>query len=69
MLLRWSRATAASKIVATQSGKAATGRSADENEMDVLSLRAVPAAGSFTLFADVLTGRANGKFKINYMVG
>jgi Protein of unknown function (DUF2793) len=61
--------TAASRIIVTQSGKAATGRSSDENEMDALMLRAVPGAGAFTLYADALTGLVNGKFKINYMVG
>ncbi len=61
--------TAASKIVATQSGKAATGRSADENEMDMLHLRAVPGAGTFTLHAACLTGRVNGKFKVSYLIG
>jgi len=60
---------ASSKIVVDQSGKAATGRNADENEMDYLHLRAVPAAGSFTLYAACLTGRVSGKFKINYLIG
>ncbi len=61
--------TAATKIVATQSGKAATGRSADENEMDYLHLRAVPGAASFTLHAACLTGRVSGKFKVSYLIG
>ena len=61
--------TAATKIVATQSGKAATGRSADENEMDYLHLRAVPGAGTFTLHAACLTGRVSGKFKVSYLIG
>ena len=60
---------ASSKVVPLQSGKAATGRQADENEMDMLHLRAAPAAGAFTLYAACLTGRVNGKFKINYQVG
>ncbi len=60
---------ASSKVVPQQSGKAATGRQADENEMDMLHLRAAPAAGTFTLYAACLTGRVNGKFKINYQVG
>jgi Protein of unknown function (DUF2793) len=62
-------ATAASKIIATQSGKAATGRFADENEWDQLHLRAVPGAGSFTLHAACLTGRVSGKFKVSYLIG
>jgi hypothetical protein len=61
--------TAASRLVVTQSGKAATGRSADENEWDQLHLRAVPAAGSFTLHAACLTGRVSGKFKVSYLIG
>jgi Protein of unknown function (DUF2793) len=61
--------TPASKIVAIQSGKAATGRSADENEMDFLHLRAVPGTGTFTLHAACLTGRVSGKFKVSYLVG
>lgn len=61
--------TAASKIVPQQSGKAATGRTADENEMDLLHLRAVPGAGAFTLYAACLTGRVNGKFKVSYIIG
>jgi len=61
--------TATSQILVAQSGKAATGRSADENEMDLLHLRAVPAAGSFTLYAACLTGRVSGKFKVSYQLG
>ena len=61
--------TASSKIVVMQSGKAATGRSADENEMDMLHFRAIPGAGAFTLLADCLTGRVNGKYKANYLIG
>ena len=58
-----------SKITAQQSGAAATGRQADENEMDLLHLRARPGTGSFTLHAACLTGRVSGKFKINYLIG
>jgi hypothetical protein len=61
--------SASSAIVLTQAGNAATGRFADENEMDILALRAIPGTGNFSLLVDVLTGRANGKFKINYLVG
>lgn len=57
----------ASRIVAVQSGAAATGRSADENEGDALVLRCVPGAGSFTLYTTAIEGPVAGKFKINYV--
>lgn len=58
--------SAASKIIVTQSGKAATGREADENEMDGLILAANPASGQFTLYARAVPGPVSGKFKLNY---
>lgn len=61
--------TTLSKIVVLQSGKAPTGRSADENELDNISFRAQPLAGTFNLYANCTTGRVSGKYKINYMVG
>ena len=61
--------TAASKLIALQSGKAATGRSADENEMDILHFAATPSAGAFTLYAACLTGRVSGKYKVSYLIG
>ena len=57
------------KIVVTQSGNAPTGRSADENEMDVLIGRAFAGTGQFKLFVDCLTGMVSGKYKFNYMIG
>jgi len=59
--------TSTSKIVAVQSGAAATDREADENETDALILRCVPATGSMTVYADALRGPVSGKFKINYV--
>ena len=61
--------SATSKIMVMQSGKAATGRSADENEMDMLHFLATPGSGTFVLIADCLTGRVNGKYKANYLIG
>ena len=60
--------TGTSKIMAVQSGAAATGKDQDENEMDALILRAAPGTGQFTLYADSLFGPVVGNFKINYRV-
>lgn len=60
--------TTTSKIVALQSGKAATGREADENEMDKLIFACNPGTDSFTLYATPLRGRVGGKYKVNYFV-
>lgn len=57
------------KIMVDQSGNAATGRAADENEFTVLSARAFAKTGSFDLYVDCLNGLASGKFKFNYMLG
>lgn len=58
--------SATSKIIAVQSGKAATGRDADENEMDALILNCNPGTGQFTLNAFALPGPVTGKYKVNY---
>ena len=58
--------SASSVIQAWQSGSAATGRSSDENEMDQIMFRAVPGAGSFTLYATSLFGPVSGLYKVNY---
>jgi len=59
-----------SRIIAFQSGEAATGRQFDENQMDLLAMNArFAGGGSFALYVYVLTGRASGKFKVNYLVG
>lgn len=58
-----------SKIMIGQSAKAATGRQQDENEMDALFCRAAPGSGEFTLYVTVLTGRASGKYWVNYILG
>jgi hypothetical protein len=58
-----------SKLLITQSGAAATGRDADENDMDKLSCNATPAAGSFTLNCASLQGPVAGKYKVLYTIG
>lgn len=58
-----------SNLVITQSGKAATGRQADENEMDPILFSGTPGSGQFILIANALTGPVTGKYKVNYMVG
>jgi len=58
-----------SKVLIVQSGAAATGRQADENEMDGLDVSATPAAGSFTARICAKPGPITGKFKLLYMVG
>jgi len=57
--------SAASKIIAVQSGKAATGRDADENEMDAIVFSCVPGSGTFTLYARSFNP-VTGLYKINY---
>jgi hypothetical protein len=58
-----------SKIIATQSGAAATGRTSDENEMDPLICSAIAGSGSFVLIVSGALGSVTGKYKINYIVG
>lgn len=61
--------SATSKIMIVQSGTAATGRHADENEMDPILFSGTPASGQFTLIANALTGPVAGKYKVLYIVG
>lgn len=61
--------TPTTKIFAQQSGRAATGRPADENEMTRLHLVPHPGTGSFQLWITCLTGRMRGKFIIDYVKG
>lgn len=61
--------TATSKLIVAQSGIAATGKAADENEIDALVARATPNAGSMTVYVDALHGFLRGKYKLNYTVG
>lgn len=64
-----SAVSTSSFLIINQSGAAATGRSADENEMDPLIFSGTPASGSFTLVASALNGPVVGKYKVNYIVG
>lgn len=61
--------TATSKIIIQQSGKSPAGRADDENELTVLHFRAVPANGSFKVYADCLNGTVKGQYRANYQVG
>lgn len=61
--------TATSKIIALQSGIAATGRQADENEMDSITCNATPAAGSFILQCHCSRSVTHGLFKVDYTIG
>jgi hypothetical protein len=58
--------SASSKIIATQSGKAATGKGADENAMDFLLMNCTPQAGQFVLNLKAIPGPVSGLYKINY---
>lgn len=58
--------SASSKIIASQSGKAATGKQSDENEMDFLILNCTPGSGQFTLNCRAIPGPVSGLQKINY---
>jgi hypothetical protein len=56
------------KILAWQSMNAATGRSADENEMDQILFLAQAKSGSFDLIAKPLCGAVTGNYKVLYIV-
>lgn len=58
-----------SKVIAIQSAKAATGRQADENEMDPFTCRVEPGTGQFTLICKGYEGPIHGKYLIWYTVG
>jgi hypothetical protein len=59
---------ATTNVIASQSGLAATGRQADENEMDALICRVTPGTGQFTLYVEAYPGPVSGKYKIQYML-
>lgn len=61
--------SAISKIIFLQSGIAATGRQADENEMDSITCNATPGSGSFVIYCQCQRSPTHGKFKINYSIG
>lgn len=56
-------------LIVTQSGAAATGRQADENEMDPITFSATPGSGQFILIASALNGPVVGNYRVNYIVG
>jgi hypothetical protein len=56
-------------VVAVQAGDAATGRAADENEMDAISFSGQALAGQVLLKARAHDGPVTGKYRVNYWVG
>lgn len=59
-------------VTAVQSGEAATGKTADENEFDhfIVNVNVSPDGGSMTLILRPLTSVIlSGKYKINYVIG
>ena len=62
------RVSTASIILATQSGKAATNKQADENEMDGMMFSCLAANGSFQLNMNCAPYRVAGNFFINYSI-
>ena len=62
------RVSSSSVILATQSGKAATGKQADENEMDGMAFSCLPGTGSFQLNMNCAPYRVAGNFFINYSI-
>jgi hypothetical protein len=61
--------TATSKLVFNQSGIAATGRQADENEMDGIVCTATPGTGNFVIQCRNDRSVSHGKFKVEYTIG
>ena len=59
---------ATSKVTVIPCGKAATGRTADDWQWDGITFAALPAVGSFTLYAVSHPGPVIGKRKIQYSV-
>jgi len=58
------------KVMIVQSAAAATGRAADENEMDaIVGSGYVSGAGIITLFLHGLPGPVTGKYNVNYLIG
>ena len=61
-------ATATSRLLAQQSGAAATGRQADENEFDQYLVTAIPSVGSILFVFTALAGHMlQGKSKFIYL--
>jgi hypothetical protein len=64
-----SNVTTSSHLIIAQSGAAAPGRQADENEMDPILFSGTPGSGQFTLIANALTGPVVGQYNVNYAIG
>lgn len=60
--------SATSKIIINETGKPATGRVAGDSQWDYITLTALPATGSFTVYAMAAPGPVVGKRKIQYQV-
>jgi len=60
--------TVLSKIIAIQSGKAPTGKEADENEMDQINIACLPGSGLFTAYISTTPGPIINTFKFYYQV-
>jgi len=60
--------TAAKKVAVLACGKAATGRTAGDDQWDAITYSALPAAGSMTVYAYANPGPVMGKRKIQYQV-
>jgi len=62
-------ASVGKNVIAFQSGEAATGRDADENEMDTITFCGRCFDGGIIFYAESLQGPVSGKFKVNYVFG
>lgn len=60
--------TPSSMIAVVPSGKVATGRVGDDWAWDSITFAALPASGSFTVYAYANPGPVKGKRKIQYQV-
>jgi hypothetical protein len=58
-----------SKLLATQSGQAATGGHLDDAEMDPIVFSARPGSGQLVLAARALDGVVVGRYVVDYQVG
>ena len=62
------RVTANTRVFLEQSGSAAPGRQADENEFEAFLCRCVPGAGSFTAYVRSHMGLVVGSYNFHYIV-
>ena len=61
--------SALSRLHVVQAGNAATGRSADENEMDPIAFSARASAGVLTITGRTLDGPVVGRYVVDYITG